>query len=98
MRIFFLVLALAMGANATAEARCADDFKEIQGRVDRQMAQQPQPPQAIAASKQVKKANEEMARMDEIDCYNAVSRIRRTLATPAPPVEAKKDEGAAKHR
>ena len=96
MRIFFLVLILAIGGSGLAEARCADDFKALQDRVARQMKQQPAPAQVAAAAKQLNKAADDMNRMDEVDCYNAVARIRRTLATP-PPIEAK-EEGPAKPR
>lgn len=97
MRIFFLALILAVGGSGLAQARCADEFKELQDRVARQVKQHPPPPQAEAAAKQINKAADNMNLMDEVDCYNAVARIRRTLATPAPPLEAK-EEGAAKPR
>ena len=97
MRIFLLALILAIGGSGMAQARCADEFKELQARVDRQMLQQPPLPQVAAAAKQLKKASDDMNRMDEVDCYNAVARVRRTLATPAPPVAAK-EEAAGKPR
>ena len=89
MRIFLFALALAIGGSSFAQARCADDFKELQARVDRQMLQQPAQPQVAAAAKQLKKASDDMNSMDEVDCYNAVARVRRTLATPVPPQEVK---------
>jgi hypothetical protein len=97
MRIFLLTLALTIGGSSLAHANCSDEFKEVQQRVAKQMQQRPRPPQAVAAAEQLKKANENMADMDEVDCYNAVARIRRTLATPAPPPEVK-DAGPGKPR
>ena len=97
MRIFLLALVLAIGGSGLAQARCADEFKELQARVDRQMLQQPPQPQVAAAATQLKKASDDMNRMDEVDCYNAVARVRRTLATPVPPLEVK-DEKAPKPR
>jgi hypothetical protein len=97
MRIFFFALALAIGGSSVAQARCSDDFKELQARIDRQMQQQPPQPQVAAAAKQLKKASDDMDSMDEVDCYNAVARVRRTLATPVPPQEVK-DAIAAKPR
>jgi hypothetical protein len=97
MRIFLLAFALAIGGGAAAQASCADEFKQLQERVARQMTQHPQPAQAVAATKQLNKASENMNHMDEVDCYNAVARIRRILATPEPPVEAQ-DQGAMRPR
>jgi hypothetical protein len=97
MRIFLLAFALAIGGSAAAQASCADEFKELQARVARQMTQQPPTAQAVAAKKQINKASDDMNQMDEVDCYNAVARIRRTLATPAPPLEVQ-DQGVMKPR
>jgi hypothetical protein len=97
MRIFFFALALAISSSSVAQARCADDFKELQARIDRQMQQQPPQPQVAAAAKELKRASDDMNSMDEVDCYNAVARVRRTLATPVAPQEVK-DAIAAKPR
>ena len=92
MRIFIVAMALVIGGSGMAQARCADDLKELQARIDREKLRQPTPPPVMAAAKELQKANANMAQMDEVDCYNAVAHARRTLATPppAPAVKAEK--------
>src|SRR5690349_16957746 len=70
MRILILAVVLVIGASGAAWARCADDFKELQTRVDHERHRQPPSPQAVAAAKELNKASQNMNNMDEIDCYN----------------------------
>ncbi len=84
MRILALVMVLLLGGVALAQARCADDLKELQARVDREQKRQPTA-QTAAAAKELKKVDENLKQMDEVDCYNAVTRVRRALTAPPPP-------------
>jgi hypothetical protein len=84
MRSVVLALILALAAGGVARANCADEFNELQARVEGAKQRQPTP-QTLAASKELQKAGVDMKQMDEVDCYNAVTRARRLLAAPPPP-------------
>lgn len=96
MRALGLALAILVATASGAAARCADDVAAIDARIGRVEKEKPSSQTALAR-KQMKKLNDDLKQMDEVDCYNALARIRRTLST-APPEDqaAKKDVGPVK--
>ncbi len=90
MRLVVLALVLLVGGAGVAQARCADELGELRLRVAREQKQRPTP-QSAAAAKELKKADENANRMDEVDCYNALDRARRALNAPAPAEAKAKD-------
>lgn len=86
MRVVALVMVLLFGGIELAQARCADELKELQARVDRAQKRQPTA-QTAAAAKELKNVDENLKQMDEVDCYNAVARARRALTAPPPPAQ-----------
>jgi hypothetical protein len=86
-----LAVAVAFAALALswepAQARCADDLTTLQARVERAQKMRPAPDGAAEAAKVLKKFNESDNK-DEVDCYNAVARARRALATAPPDAAA----------
>ena len=96
MRALGLVLVLLMASAGPAEARCADEAKELKARVVRAQKLNPTP-QTAAAGKVLKRLDDNANRMDEVDCYNALARARRALdAPPEAPVQKKADPPPAK--
>lgn len=91
MRVLVLVLVLLIGGAGLARARCADDLEDLRGKVERAQKRQPSP-QAAAAGKELQKTDRNIKEMDEVDCYNAVARIRRILNGPPPVDAAAKDK------
>ncbi len=84
MRLVILVLVLLMGGITFAEARCADELKDLSARVERQQKRTPTA-QTAAAVKELRRASQDARDMDEIECYNTVARVRRALAAAPPP-------------
>jgi hypothetical protein len=86
-----LGLALIIIATGLAQARCVDEAKELGERVNREQKLKPTP-QTAAAAKELQKLNlnpkpgaDTKPRMDEVDCYNTLTRAKRALtATPEP--------------
>ncbi len=87
MRVVAVAMVLLIGGAGFAQASCADDLTDLRAKVEREQKQKPTA-QTAAAMKELKRADENANVMDEVDCYNAVARIRRALSTP-PPEEPK---------
>jgi hypothetical protein len=83
MRHFAFVIVLLLAGAGTAEARCADEMKDFQDRLERIVKSKPTA-QTAAASKVIKRYNEEAKETDEVGCYNALARARRALKAPDP--------------
>lgn len=83
-RCLLAALVALLALSQVAEARCADDLKAVQARVDRAQKQKPTP-QSAAAAKILNRYNQSDT-ADEVDCYNAVARARHALdqKPPAP--------------
>jgi hypothetical protein len=78
-----IALAILVAAAGAAEARCADDLKALQARVDRAQKVNPSA-QSAAAAKILQQLNDSPT-ADEVQCDNAVASARRALN--APPAE-----------
>jgi hypothetical protein len=83
MRSLVWVVALLVAATGVAQARCADDLKEFQTRLERTAKAKPTP-QTAAAAKELKRYGNDAKQSDEVDCYNALARARRALNAPGP--------------
>lgn len=85
-RRLLAALVVLLALSGVAEARCADDLKALQARVDRAQKQKPTP-QSAAAAKILQRFNQSTT-TDEVACYSAVGRAQRALAErPAGPPE-----------
>jgi hypothetical protein len=81
-------LVVLAALSGVAEARCANELKALQARVDRAQKQKPTP-QSAAAAKILHRLSQS-ATADEVACYNAVARAQRALAEKPPvPLEPK---------
>ena len=88
MRIAALAVLLLLVAVGFAQARCADDIAELRTR----MAARPQKPvsaQTAAALKELKRADDDLKNLSELDCLNDVARARRALRAPDAPAAGK---------
>ena len=93
MRVASLALLVLIASAAAAQARCEDNMKDVRQKVERAQKTNPSP-QTAAAVKELKRYDDQAMSADEVDCYNAISRVERALNSP-PPSDAGTKPGAA---
>jgi hypothetical protein len=78
MRIASLSVLLVLTSVTVAQARCADDMKDVRLQVERAQRSNPTP-QSAAAANELKRYSDQSGTADEVDCYNTIARVERIL-------------------